>query len=686
MSDIITKIKSSSGSVDAEVSSSFSERVWKDVSYLLNDDNKVKIDKALKPNDYQTYYINGEPNSGSDKALSYAVDGLNLVHIVRQYGAGYDVYTFLDKDNEVLDYKPCGQYEYGDFDEYVVVPDGAKNLILSSRDTTATADWAIKAYSVHLAPSDAFNLVKLESVPRLYNNVFYVRRQKVVDSSYDDYTYGFIRGAKYIYLKGHDDGSYPSFTITDADGNVLDYKTFTKSGDSDRSYEEFVKVPDNAEIVYTGNKHENQKKYSRIYVATTDGGFAYNRGMFSLKREIHGVIESGAYTNETYYGADSGERHVKFDVSSFERVLIVYNKDTYYNVYTFLDDENNIIAYEENGSDESDSEISQLIVRVPNGAKYLCVSCNRSHISNVSLYVSDQSIVSVSDSAFNLLSGKKIAWFGTSIPAGGYIGSESADTYPKRIADILGCTVYNEAVGSSTVHCRSKSLESEENPYGFISDYANCSRCLGNTVEEMQWLIDHYDSPIFTLETVSSMTEELKSQILSFGYEQKIDKYLKKENEPDLWVFDHGYNDKDSGGDPYSDQDPQSVYNFRGRMNFLISRILSFNPHARIVIIGHYENQINTGVVKNQMEVADDWSIPIFRAWEVYGWSDKSIKTTGGWENGFWVEDLYSDPVSITVRDCFLADHIHPHSDKSGKTLGFIASCISSWIRDITAW
>ena len=65
--------------------------------------------------------------------------------------------------------------------------------------------------------------------------------------------------------------------------------------------------------------------------------------------------------------------------------------------------------------------------------------------------------------------GKKIVWFGTSIPAGVVNAGESGGngSYPERIGEILGATVYNESVGSSRVRAGNHIVRTDKDPFGW---------------------------------------------------------------------------------------------------------------------------------------------------------------------------------------------------------------------------
>ena len=284
---------------------------------------------------------------------------------------------------------------------------------------------------------------------------------------------------------------------------------------------------------------------------------------------------------------------------------------------------------------------------------------------------------------------RKIVWFGTSIPAGGFKGEDNPLSYPFQVGRRLGATVYNEAVGDSGVHYRELSRVTATNPYGFNFYFPSACRCLTNTLAMMQWLgnwADYYcnggtyqnpeewDSTIFTSGLPTTWTSADTDAIKQFSYENKLDKYLTDSTFPDLFVFDHGYNDRIRWADATGTYEAQlaqygrdNCYTFRGAMNFLIDRIYSFEPRAKIVLIGDYENQSDEKKDDSvyQLKVAEDYELPIFERWKYTGWSQVQETAHYTWSSGL----LTYYPNSTFTKKLIewnLADGVHPHSDKSG--------------------
>ena len=191
----------------------------------------------------------------------------------------------------------------------------------------------------------------------------------------------------------------------------------------------------------------------------------------------------------------------------------------------------------------------------------------------------------------------------------------------------------------------------------------------------------------------------------------RVEKYLSWDNTPNLWVLDHGHNDNLS-----SDSDEEFVampvdtydrWTFLGAMNFLIKKIFDFNPRARIVIIGHYNNSDNKykRIGEAQKVLADYWNIPIYEAWKYLQmprnrvittnaywdknriWHNSGFDGTNGYdgsrfdgvnenirqlEDGTWVHD-------ISLLHAWMVDGLHPGSSDAKE---YEARNMASFIRN----
>ena len=295
---------------------------------------------------------------------------------------------------------------------------------------------------------------------------------------------------------------------------------------------------------------------------------------------------------------------------------------------------------------------------------------------------------------------KKIAWFGTSIPAGSY-DEDSSHRYPNIVGAQLGATVYNESVGSSSI---SRTIPSEitadTNPYGFDThDFEYAARCLTNTLAMQNWLIANYNSGFFTGNVPSTMDTATQNRILSYSYENKVDRYLPGGTigNVDLYVFDHGYNEYYHNRDVEALETQYGIdtkYCFDGGMNFLIRRILTANPDAKIVIISHYTDNATdsihntTAFVEHvrdaQKAVCNRWSIKFVNIFEKLGWSGQMITTTGYWDSDTheWVNSGGTSQ-NIQIKDIHVRDTVHPYTDASGKSNNRIADVIAGEFESI---
>ena len=427
---------------------------------------------------------------------------------------------------------------------------------------------------------------------------------------------------------------------------------------------------------------------------------------------------------------------------------------------------------------------SSIVVTTSSATKTLTVQFNgrrdfvSSDFTNYVLFVTKGSVelTAIDHFARSLLGwkGKKLVWLGTSIPAAGKYDIDNLNSYPIMVGKQLGCTVYNEAVGSSALHCKRPDLISAANPYGFMNNFEAVSRCITNSLEEMNWIIQHYnDSSVFTQNVPASLSNDDKDFIRSCSWEIKLQKYFTASNFPDAWIIDHGHNDIPSeySEGTYYEQEAisgtrhdgyfhsgeftasnsssylefdvtnelyvwisgtfgewydifdiydsngnnigyringveqtinglkvnvanatklrvsnnntsistvevkklvypmyESLYSYQGGLDFIVYKILSYNPKARIIMIGEYENQKYPTVSENQIIAAERWEFPIYRQWEELGFSQQLIEINGEYK---------------TMLNIIIPDNLHPHTDTSGFALETMANNIAAWLQTI---
>lgn len=428
------------------------------------------------------------------------------------------------------------------------------------------------------------------------------------------------------------------------------------------------------------------KAFAYPYIAEKQTIYNYNN-VLSNKSMTETEMITGTCWQYQVQVADTNRMQYIYDVSEYDKIYVKSaNIYKYNNIYTTFDSDDNIVSYK---------------IMVDSLDNTVIDTSNCSKIS-IQVYVnSDKPVVYPYYKSYvpSPWKGKKIAWFGTSIPAGGLSGRNNIRSYPMIIGSMLGATVYNESFGESCVSCKYENLiDANTNPYGFSENYNRASRCLTNTIEEMNWVINNKDSAIFTTNKHPAVFADWeKYNIKDCSYESKVNRYLSDcqtgywspgdfIGDVDLYVFDHGHNDDmeyNSSNISYYD----SKYGFRNSMNFLINHIKEHNPKARILIIGEYENQLRPLISQRQEELAKDWSIPIYRGWETLGWSQRTLKTTGYWNHNAdgtytWIKSGGVEQ-NIAYLDLWLADHVHPHSDSELKGMYLMANNITNWLNSI---
>ncbi len=301
-----------------------------------------------------------------------------------------------------------------------------------------------------------------------------------------------------------------------------------------------------------------------------------------------------------------------------------------------------------------------IIVTIPKGVDTLVVnSNNQSNLDILKMSISSDKIISP-------INGKKIAWFGTSIPS----GYPKGKSYPQIIAEKSGSIVYNESVASSCARLGYPSKVTSENPYGWKDvAWQNIAYSLGASLSEKNYLIDNWDTFKIVLSNTppASLDDNAKEYIRNCSYERKLDKYLSggAVGVCDLYVFNHGYNDLQISGEELNivPSDINDRMYFIGVMHFLINRILTSNPQAKICIISHYENQQKLAVNTSLNTISQYYGFPYCEQWRKSGVSQATITTTGYWDaNNHWISSGGTS-TNKTIQQCLMPDDIHPNSD-----------------------
>ena len=386
-------------------------------------------------------------------------------------------------------------------------------------------------------------------------------------------------------------------------------------------------------------------------------------------------LETGLY--DKYGNTTNTFKHASLSVEPGEKYIVVAGSfsSNDYPLCLFRND-GEIVGFEKIAS----AQMVQAEVTIPDSADEMIVNTSNS-------YVDVQKGTPVSAKPYSKWYGKKIAWFGTSIPETSTYNAVLG--YPEYVGKLIGATVYNEAIGSSCARRGFKSEESADDPYGWTNMGAPALWNMGSTVEEKNELITNWESKWRALtgydETLSEATQ---AKAIACSYENKlVQKYITA-NPVDLYVFDHGYNDWKVGDLDANPEDPYDRSTFQGAMNTFIKAILEANPRARIVVISHYEDQERAGLIEMQEAEAEYWNLPFCELYKKLGWAkDRTVTTTGYWSNGtgngIWIESGGASQ-TINLKQYHMPDGRHPNIDISGKACMDIAYVIADFINSIT--
>lgn len=360
-----------------------------------------------------------------------------------------------------------------------------------------------------------------------------------------------------------------------------------------------------------------------------------------------------------------------------------------YPVYLWLNSNDNVVGY---GTATDSSDITEVGV-APSGATKICINIYDGHNTPSAILgtlVSTQDYVDekVADAEKSYWNGKKIVWFGTSIPAGVINDGqqEGEGSYPSRIGAMLGATVYNESIGGSAVRAGDEHAITADDPMGYGGMSApGLMLSLSLSSTEKQDIFDNWNAKWKDIITYNQNLIVVDNPTYTNMYKNAswdilLAKYLTGGSigQCDLYVFDHGYNDSvySYGFADLADvpSTPKDRTYFLGAMAFLIDKILSDNPQAQICFIGHWSNDKGTGnnstslVADAQEKLADIWKYPLCKTWEKIGWSANTI-TSGG--------------TTKPVYQFWCLDGVHPASDTSGKALQHYADTLYPFMRDV---
>lgn len=262
---------------------------------------------------------------------------------------------------------------------------------------------------------------------------------------------------------------------------------------------------------------------------------------------------------------------------------------------------------------------------------------------------------------------RRVLWLGTSIPTYGY---------PQILARTCGCTMYNEAIGSSAIAKGITSNVTAANVCGIASIYGLYG--LTQTVAEKQTMINNWSTIASEIGSTATLTDEIKNIALASSYETIVDPYLTGDDAVDLIVINHAYNDNTENAIA-PENDKLNPHYLEGAYNWLIKRILEANPNIGVVIFGHYSD-LPTSKETALQNVADRWNIPYYLLKNDLEWSStqtitttKKINSNGEWET--------ISATDMTVQAMWLGDGVHPLGVASKRIAQVAQNVFADWLK-----
>lgn len=204
------------------------------------------------------------------------------------------------------------------------------------------------------------------------------------------------------------------------------------------------------------------------------------------------------------------------------------------------------------------------------------------------------------------LSGKRCVWMGTSIPWGG--------GHPEFVCGALGMQLTNVAQG----HNRIRAFNSNGSFVGqdwlvkmFTLTKAEVnsrySGMLGKTVKTTDYLVEDASGVVLTQAMLDALTE--------WSFESKVEPII---TDNDVFVLEFAVNDINgqAGDFEFAKDSGLDRSKYAGAHNYVINKILTQKPDARIIIVGHFtsDNAVYANASKfvaAQLDIAEYWNIPI---------------------------------------------------------------------------
>ena len=242
--------------------------------------------------------------------------------------------------------------------------------------------------------------------------------------------------------------------------------------------------------------------------------------------------------------------------------------------------------------------------------------------------------------------GKKIAWYGTSIPAGYPKHSEQAIwSYANKSATTVGATIQNYSV-----------------PCGVIRECKSDGSTMGGM------------DPLSFIKPTSAV-----------NYQTSMISLIGTAKEPDLFVFDYGVNDAAADVSDFSKFDPLDPYNegnlpnkisidsrdkktYIGAQNWVIDQLLKAKPNARIAFVTHFSKDADYGenkwekLIQIQNALGEYWGFPTCKVYSKTGWINRDGNNT----------------VKI-----YNPDGIHPASASTTQSVDILTVIVTDFLKGI---
>jgi hypothetical protein len=359
---------------------------------------------------------------------------------------------------------------------------------------------------------------------------------------------------------------------------------------------------------------------------TVNGFYAYDTGAFGVL-STYNSIKFPVNPLDTYYASASS-----FNTGT--ALAVYYNSSGTY------------ISFEKRANNTATIVYDKQKLTIPTNAAFVGLT---SYLTNQLGKLDLLSVVKYKDlkaisDAVNALTpatpinsvwfGKKIAWYGTSIPAGFPNQSEqNVYSYANRSAIQLGATIQNYSV-----------------PNGIIRKFKSTGLATGR-------------APSLSFTNTAGTANYLTQMVNLIG----------TSNEPDLFVFDYSVNDYDEDSTDIQagnwDLTSESLNTFHGSFGFVIKQLLLAKPKARIAIFCHFSD--DTAALSNGWGKTNEliekigiyWGIPVLKVHQKSG----LIKKNG-----------------INTISNYMPDNIHPATDTTGKTVEILTNLAYDFLKSIS--